>query len=201
METSVPPIDSPILNVIGEKVALGPSRRDLVSLYHKWGNDFEVQVTLGGPMRPGTLERTEAWWQQVSQPDAPDIGFTIYERASQRPIGLAALIGVDHRHGTTEFVVSIGEKDCWGRGYGTEVTRLMLDYGFTALGLHNIWLRVFSYNRRGIRAYTRAGFKTIGRWREARRFGGQAYDEVLMDCLASEFQSPVLRHLLPENRT
>jgi RimJ/RimL family protein N-acetyltransferase len=74
----------------------------------------------------------------------------------------------------------------------------MLDYAFVALGLHCVHLSVHSYNERGIRAYTRAGFKVAGRWREAHRLGGRAYDVILMDCLATEFQSPVLKYPLPD---
>ena len=73
----------------------------------------------------------------------------------------------------------------------------MLDYGFTLLGLHNIMLTVDAYNERAIRAYRRAGFKEFGPRREARRRGGQAYDVVYMDCIAAEFNSPVLHRLLP----
>jgi len=57
-------------------------------------------------------------------------------------------------------------------------------------------LTVSPYNERGIRAYTRAGFREFGRRREAWRLGGRAYDVVYMDCLATEFQSPVLHRLL-----
>jgi hypothetical protein len=32
--------------------------------------------------------------------------------------------------------------------------------------------------------------------RQACRIAGQAYDIILMDCLASEFDSPVVRQLL-----
>jgi len=72
----------------------------------------------------------------------------------------------------------------------------MLDYGFNGLGLHNIMLTAFSFNERGLRAYTRAGFREIGRRREAFRLGGDAYDVVYMDCLATGFESPVLRRVL-----
>ena len=47
-------------------------------------------------------------------------------------------------------------------------------------------------NRIGIRAYEKAGFKEIGRRRECRVMGGEVYDEIYMDCLASEFESPAL---------
>jgi RimJ/RimL family protein N-acetyltransferase len=100
---------------------------------------------------------------------------------------------VDHARRTATYAISIGEPECWGKGYGTEATRLMLDYGFTALGLHNIMLTVLRHNEAGIRAYTRAGFREIGRRREAYPFAGQVYDIVMMDCLATEFESPVLR--------
>lgn len=78
----------------------------------------------------------------------------------------------------------------------------MLDYGFNALRLHNIMLSVFSYNQRGLRAYERAGFRVAGRRRQAQRLGQDTYDVIFMDCLATEFDSPVLRRLLspaPEN--
>ena len=46
-------------------------------------------------------------------------------------------------------------------------------------------------NRVGLRAYEKAGFKTIGRRRECRVMGGKVYDEIYMDCLAPEFERPV----------
>jgi RimJ/RimL family protein N-acetyltransferase len=73
----------------------------------------------------------------------------------------------------------------------------MLEYGFTVLGLHNIILKVLSFNERGIRAYQTAGFREIGRRRQARWIGGRPADLVYMDCLSSEFEGRHLRHLLP----
>jgi RimJ/RimL family protein N-acetyltransferase len=186
----------PLLNITGEKVALGPRRRDLLPLYQKWINDFEVTVTLGAGLRPLTMEEEDAWYQGAIRVER-DAGFTIYERATLRPIGNTALHAIDHLHGTAEFGILIGEKDCWGKGYGTESAALMLDYGFTGLSLHNIMLRTVSFNERGVRAYRRAGFREIGRRREAVRIGGRRYDLIFMDCLASDFQSPVLHRLLP----
>jgi len=83
-----------------------------------------------------------------------------------------------------------------GKAYGTETACLTLDYGFNTLGPHTIMLTVSRSNERGIRAYTRAGFREIGRRREAFRLGGQAYDVVHMYCLATEFESPGLRRVL-----
>ena len=187
----------PIINIAGEKVALGPLRRDLVPLYQRWYNDFEVMRFLD-TMRPTSLEAPEEWYARVSK-KKNEAHFTIYAKAQLRPIGAAGLNGINHANRTAEFEIMIGEKDHWGKGYGTEVTKLMLDYGFTCLGLHNIFLWVNDANERGIGAYHRAGFRMAGRLRQCSRLGGRAYDEILMDCLATEFKSGALRHLLPDS--
>ena len=49
----------------------------------------------------------------------------------------------------------------------------------------------------GLSAYRRAGFREFGRRREAHRLGGRTFDVVHMECLASEFESPVLKKLVP----
>ncbi|MSQ14811.1 MAG: N-acetyltransferase [Dehalococcoidia bacterium] len=192
------PIDMPIINIYGEKVALGPHRRDLLPFYQKWINDLELTVTLAIRMVPITLDEETFWYERSSQSRDTDIAFTIYERSSMRPIGNTRLFNISHQHQTAEYGIMIGEKDCWGKGYGTEVTALMLEYGYTALSLHNIMLKAYSFNERGLRAYTRAGFREIGRRREARRLAGASFDEVYMDCLASEFKGSALSHLLPQ---
>lgn len=182
--------DDPILlNLTGEKVALGPHRRDLLPVYQRWINDFEVRVSLGGRVGPMTREAEEAWYEGAATATG-SAHFTIYEAETLRPLGTTALHNLDHFHRTAEFGIMIGEKDCWGKGYGTEATRLMLGYGFADLNLHNIMLRVFSTNARALRAYARAGFRECGRRRECRRVGGAACDEVFMDCLAGEFLPP-----------
>jgi RimJ/RimL family protein N-acetyltransferase len=181
--------DHPVINFRGEKVGLGPLRRDLLPLYQRWMNDFEVTRTLAAPMWPMTAEAEEAWFERASRPER-EVVFTVYELPGLRPIGNTGLHNIDFINRTAEFGIVIGEKDCWGKGYGTEVTQLMLAYGFTVLGLHTILLRVYANNERAIRAYRRAGFHEIGRWRQARRVGRQRYDVIFMDCLAAEMMEP-----------
>lgn len=184
----------PILNIEGDLVALGPLRRDLLSLYQRWINDLDTTRTLDLPPRPMTMEKELDWYDRQSKTE-DDVPFTIYERETLRPIGNTGLHGVDHRNRSATFGILIGEPECRGKGYGTEATRLMLDYAFTALGLHNVMLTVFEFNPAGIRAYEKAGFKAIGRRRKCRMMGGKLWDEVHMDCLSSEFESPVLRRI------
>jgi RimJ/RimL family protein N-acetyltransferase len=89
-----------------------------------------------------------------------------------------------------------GEVSQLGKGYGTETARLMLGYAFTALGLYNVSLEVYSHNIAGQRAYHRAGFREYGRSHECFYMGGKAWDEILMECVSTDFQDSVLTQML-----
>ena len=190
MGSNPPGSEEPVLNVVGELVALGPLREDLLPLYARWHNDLDAMRMLGDRPGPVTAEEEGRWYEE--QVKAEDRAFfTVYERETLRPVGGTNLFGVDFRNRHAGFGIVIGEPDCRGKGYGTETTSLMLDYAFTVLGLHNVMLTVFAFNPAGLRAYEKAGFKPIGRRRECRVMGGGVYDEIYMDCLAPEFERPV----------
>ena len=152
----------PVINLIGERVALGPLRADLAPLYQRWLNDFAVMRTRGRPPGPVTLEAQQSEYERLATDETRRF-FTIYERAGWRPIGDAGLHGIDLRHRAAFFAITIGEAEYRGRGYGTEATRLVLDYAFTALGLQSVQLEVNEYNLAGLHAYRRAGFREVGR--------------------------------------
>ncbi len=184
-------VTAPVVTIVGERIALGPLRRDLLATYQRWGNDLPTVRTQGGAPRPLTAEGVAAWYERAATGEQAT-WFTIYEHATWRPLGTTHLKDLDWRNRTAEFGIAIGETDCRGRGYGTEATRLMLDYAFTALGLHSLMLTVYPFNISGLRAYEQAGFKEFGRRRRCDLMGGKLWDLVYMDCLASEFTSPLL---------
>ena len=84
---------------------------------------------------------------------------------------------------------SSAKRTYWGKGYGADATRLLLEYAFTLLNLNSVMLGVFAFNERAIACYRRVGFREIGRRRQARIIGGQKHDAILMDILAEEFES------------
>jgi RimJ/RimL family protein N-acetyltransferase len=87
------------------------------------------------------------------------------------------------------YHITMGVKDAWGHGYGTEATQLMLDHAFGSLGLHRIALTVFEFNERAIRAYRRCGFVVEGRARESIWRDGRWWDELAMSMLATEWRT------------
>ncbi|MGI8857634.1 MAG: GNAT family N-acetyltransferase [Thermomicrobiales bacterium] len=183
----------PVVNIVGEQVALGPQEREMLPLFHRWHNDWATRRTLDDPPQPWTLDAEGPWNASLQQPE--NAVFTIYERIAPdgtafRPIGETGVYGIDFRHRTAGFGILIGEADARGKGYGTEAARLMLDYAFTALSLHTILLDVASFNPAAIRAYEKAGFREIGRRRECWLLNGILHDKVYMECLAERPPSP-----------
>lgn len=190
---TAPDPTTPLLNLQGEKVALGPLRRDLIPCYTRWINEFEGQFTFS-IAEPITQEQRTASYERWSR-DRDGATFTIYEAASLRPIGMTG-IWIPDRFAHTGFIfILIGEKERRGRGYGGEAMALVMDYGFHALNLQSLETTVIAGNIAGVRAYQRAGFRVIGRRREAARVGARVADFLYMHCLADEFHSPALARL------
>jgi RimJ/RimL family protein N-acetyltransferase len=185
----------PIWNIVGDRVALGPLRRDLVPLYMRWRNDFWIQRSYGNESIPATLEYQMAWFERAAV-TTESLWFTIYERSTERPIGLTDLFEIERDQGVTWFGMMIGEADARGKGYAAESARLMLDYAFTVIGMHVVALTVDEFNHAGRRAYENAGFRESGRITGATFVAGRRYDRILMQCVATEFNSPVLQRIL-----
>jgi RimJ/RimL family protein N-acetyltransferase len=112
----------------------------------------------------------------------------IHERGTDRLVGTCAFSQLDGENGSALYHITIGEKDAWGRGYGTEATRLMLDHAFGVLALHRIALFVFEFNERAIRTYQRCGFVIEGRSRESIFRDGRWWDELAMSVLESDWR-------------
>jgi aminoglycoside 6'-N-acetyltransferase len=73
-----------------------------------------------------------------------------------------------------------------GRGYGTEAVRRVVRLLIDERGHHRITIDPASTNLAAIRAYRKAGFKSVGVMRQAERDvgGGGWHDSLLMELLA-----------------
>lgn len=180
--------------VVGEKVALGPLRRDLAALYARWVNQLEVRRGLDH-LGIATPQSQEKWVEESVEKGAKDepeaIEFTIYDRTDSTPVGTAGLFGIGHAHGTAKFGIAIGDRR--GQGLGTEATRLVLDFAFHVLHLRNVLLETLAWNVAGLTAYERAGFRRIGVRRGSVISRGRPTDVVLMDAVPEDFGPSVLR--------
>jgi RimJ/RimL family protein N-acetyltransferase len=179
---------TPFLSVRGKLVGLAQWSEEYLDRWIASQQDPSITLFSDGgfllPVREQEAQMLE--WMKKREAYA----FAIYALENIQLIGSCALFNISHRRQCADFGISIFDKNYWSKGYGTEATRLTLDYGFRFLNLHNISLDTMDYNKRAIRAYEKAGFKIIGRRREVIPIDGKRYDQIYMDCLATEFESP-----------
>jgi RimJ/RimL family protein N-acetyltransferase len=171
----------------GQLVTLRRHAPQNVAAFRRWYADPEIARLARyqqAPMRTDEIERFFA--ARVVGPDA--LAMAVHERTTERLIGTCAFSQLDGDNGSALYHITIGESDAWGRGYGTEATRLMVDHAFGTLGLHRIALFVFEFNERAIRAYQRVGFVVEGRSRESVWRDGRWWDELAMSILESDWR-------------
>jgi diamine N-acetyltransferase len=177
----------------GERATLGSLEREHLARLSRWFNDPEVRRGLA---HRGILKEDAetAWYEHVTeaarQPRPTEIAFAIHDAADGELVGVCGLEHIDHNFSRAEFGIFLGQRR--GTGIGADATRLVLDWAFTIIGLHNVMLESYEFNEQAIRAYERAGFRVIGRRRDSVRALGRRWDSVLMDATAEGFDSPVL---------
>ena len=173
----------------GEKVLLRSLELDDLDLFCAWFADREVvNYSLGTWLFPWSKHETEAWLKQTLQ-SKEALSMGVVEKETGQLIGYAGITAISRITHSGEYYILLGEKSCWGKGYGTEVTRLIVHYGFASLNLHRIMLTVSELNVGGVRAYRKAGFQQEGVLRQACYRNGAYHDKLIMAILRPEWEA------------
>ena len=167
----------------GKKCYLAPLDVNDAEKYTEWLNDPEVTKYLLVYPHIISIENEKEFLGKLSKEHT----YSIIDNDTNELIGNCGFVDIDHINQIGEVGIFIGNKKYWNKGYGTEALSLLLDYGFKALNLHNISLRVYSFNERAKKTYEKVGFKIIGKKREALLRGKERHDIILMDILYDEF--------------
>jgi RimJ/RimL family protein N-acetyltransferase len=171
----------------GERVRLRAVEEADLPLLVRWMNDPEVRYWLHHSDRPDATEETVRGRFGLTADGFPNLVWMI-ETEEDRPVGHVGLLAVDPHHKRAELAISIGEKECWSRGYGTDAITAVLRHGFETLDLRRIDLHTDADNGRGIRCYEKCGFVREGVMRERRLRYGKPLDMVVMGVLREEWK-------------
>ncbi len=183
--------------LVGDKCYLSPCNVEDAEKWAAWDNDLEVAIPLGDEAYSQMpLGREKESISDIIKSQAHV--FDIVDLEDNVLIGRCLLTAIDQVNRSAMLGIVIGEKAYWGKGYGQDAIKLLLDYGFNLLNLNSIMLGTFSYNQRAIACYRNVGFKEIGRRRQAKIIGGKMFDCILMDILAEEFESVYVNSLIEQ---
>ena len=134
--------------------------------------DYDATRPIAMTFRAYTATMTE----DLRRPSKFRRTYAIEDCENGRHIGNVMYYGYDRERAEGELGITIGDRDYWGRGYGSEAARLLLDHLFDELGLRRVYLHTLTWNHRAQGAFRKAGFRRV---RTVHRMG---HDFVLMEA-------------------
>lgn len=174
----------------GELVRLSALDADeLGKAFSRWNRDSEFRRLLdAGAARMDSQKAAQKWLEkEIEEQSVNQHWFSIRKLDDDKLLGDIDLYVYDWT-GRDSFVgLGIGEREFWGKGYGTDVMRVILRYAFTEVNLNRVSLSVFEYNPRAIRSYEKAGFSHEGRERKFLNKEGRRWDMLFMGILREDW--------------
>ena len=170
----------------GAAVRLRAVEEGDLPLLVRWMNDPDVRFWLHHSDRPDATVESVRGRFGLTEERFSNLVWMI-ETLEGRPVGHLGLLQVDPHHKRAELAISIGEKEWWSQGIGTDAIRTVLRHAFEDLGLRRVDLHTDADNARGIRCYEKCGFVREGVMRERRLRYRQPLDMVLMAVLREEW--------------
>ncbi|MEV6865702.1 GNAT family protein [Streptosporangium subroseum] len=169
----------------GERVTLRPVGPEHVDGLWELINDPET-VRLTGSHGQPDYETTKLWYgSRGDHDDRLDLAICTAEDDSY--VGEVVLNELDVHNLSCNLRIALVGPRAFGRGYGSEAIRLVVDHAFTSTSLHRISLEVFDFNERAVHVYRKAGFVEEGVCRDALRQGDEWHDSIIMSALAPDW--------------
>jgi len=155
----------------------------------RWQGDSELHRLAGAePAMMESEKKLKEWFEKQNENGFKPqrYPFSVRTLEDDKHIGFFGL-WVDLIHGEAWVGIGIGEREYWGKGYGTDMMKLCLQYAFTELNVHRVSLGVHEYNPRALRSYEKAGFQLEGRTRRDILREGVRTDSLWMGILRDEW--------------
>ncbi|MFO0969258.1 MAG: GNAT family protein [Gemmataceae bacterium] len=177
--------------LIGATIYLRPLERVDAPVAQVWFNDPAIRRLIAR-FQPMNQQSEEALIDQVNK-DEHALALAIVHKELDQPIGITGLMNIDFRNRHALFGITIGNKDFWGQGIGTETTALVAQHAFETINLNRLGLHVYEFNERAIRAYERVGYRREGVLRQSFFSEGRYWDTVVMGLLREEWTGGGIR--------
>jgi ribosomal-protein-alanine N-acetyltransferase len=175
--------------LIGEHIYLRAiEASDLNADYREWFNDEEVCHYNSHHRFPNYDENMHEYYKSTVK-SQKNLVLGICDKETDAHIGNVALQNIDSVNRSAEFAILIGDKSFWGKGVGTEATRLVLTHAFEQLNLARIYCGTAEDNIGMQKLASTTGFKEEGRARKALFKNGSFKDLIQYGLLKDEYKA------------
>jgi len=172
----------------GKNIFLAPlSQGDDFQEYAFWLNNQKVTFFMGSGKFPVNIDSLKKY---VNDYEDSNIGMLlgIFLKDSEKHIGNITLRQIEWKDRHGEVGIVIGDKEQWGKGYGTCAIRLVIEHAFNKLNLHKLCAGVIKGNEASKRAFEKVGFETEGVLKEHFYLNGKYHDCYRLRLLRDKYK-------------
>lgn len=130
---------------------------------YRWRSEPDLsRYDAARPLTITYLEYLALYREELLYPSPYRRSLAIEDRAGCH-IGNVMYYNIDALRQEAELGITIGERGCWGKGYGTEAVRLLVEYLLGRMGFRRVHLKTLAWNQRARRCFEKGGFAECGR--------------------------------------
>ena len=149
-----------------------------------YSNDYDVMRGASGAiLYPSTVDDEARAMGQSTSYTSGEYQFASETLDESRFIGKCGFTRVNWKNRVAEIAILIGEKDCRGKGYGTDAVQVLCRFGFEEMNLHKLKAVVFDFNESALRCYEKCGFVREGLLKEEMFREGRYHDVAVLGLL------------------
>ena len=146
----------------GQKVILREKRLADAANDYAWGSDRELMcLDAAEPFEVTFAEFLVSYGEEITHQNKKHRRFAI-ETLAGKHIGNCAYYGIDNMHKEAELGIMIGDREYWGKGYGSDAVTTLVYHIFRDVGVRRIHLHTLEWNIRAQRCFEKCGFTPCG---------------------------------------
>ena len=164
--------------IIGKTVYLRPLTDEDTDLIINWRNSDAVRPYFIY-QKPFTKEGHKKWMETMIK-SGLGYQFIVCRNEDDEPVGCTYLRDYDRENNKIEYGVFLGSEDVKGKGIGTEILGLTLEFAFEELDIHKVFARAFADNAASVGSFLKGGFEKEAYLRDEVCVNGEYRDIVLL---------------------
>ncbi len=171
----------------GERIELLPINSENVKIHARWRNDPKTRLYTRNHF-PVSHEDLKKRLEKNQGSTKRDISFEIYHKELDKIVGFVEFHHINYINQAADLSVLIGEKELWGKNFGTEAAKLMIKYGFDELNLVKVTVFVLRPNKGACRMIEKIGMKPELILKKQTYFDGEYVDELNFSLSREEWE-------------
>ena len=137
-------------------------------------------------VRELNLSNQEKWYYKSCVGNPNDFMFIIVDLNTNEQIGAAGLLYINWIIRSADFSFYIGKNKSYidEEGFAKDAAEHLIDYGFSTLNLHKIWMELYEFDTKKINFFTKQlGFQKDGVLRDNCYEDGKYWDSYILSLL------------------